>query len=222
MGDLSFIAINDKCEVVLDNEIYKSNIQGIEEKYIAISLPVANGTYAIMHKGDMTEIWCYHDNQVYSFTSTVIERKKEDAIKLILISKPSYENIKRVQRRKNFRVDLIESIKYKILNKNVVKTEIGKLKEASEEFSDGYMIDLSGGGLKIRIKQKPNVGDSIFVNLPIGDQKLFLISTCVRAIREVNGEYLCGLEFDDDIDERIREHIINYTFNIMRKHMKKR
>lgn len=77
MGDLSFIAINDKCEVVLDNEIYKSNIQGIEEKYIAISLPVANGTYAIMHKGDMTEIWCYHDNQVYSFTSTVIGGKKK-------------------------------------------------------------------------------------------------------------------------------------------------
>ncbi|URZ06349.1 flagellar brake protein [Clostridium felsineum] len=222
MSDLGFIAINDKCEIVVDDEIYKSNIQGIEDKYIAISMPINNGTYAIMHKGDMAEVWCYHNKQVYSFTATVIDRKKEDKIKLVLISKPNSKDVKRVQRRRNFRVELIENIRYKILNKSVAEEEAKELKNGSvQELSNGYMVDLSGGGLKIRIKEKPNIGDSIFVNLPIGDEKVFLISTCVRAIGELNGEYLCGLEFDDDVDEKVREHIINYTFNIMRKHMKK-
>lgn len=219
MGKLSYISINDKCEVVLEGEIYKSNIQEITEKYIAISLPVFNGAYAVLHKGDMIEIWCYHDNKIYSFVSHVIGRRKEK-IRMILISKPDNESIKKVQRRRNFRVDIIQSIKYKIINNGNVKGEVEKIKNNSDELLDGFMLDLSGGGLKIRIKEKVNIGDKIFINLPIENEKVFLVSTCVRAVKEVSGEYICGLEFYD-IDKKVKEHLIAYTFNIMRMRMKK-
>lgn len=220
MSDDSVVSINDKCEVLLENGIYKSNIQEITEKYIAISLPVSNGVYATPYKGDMVEIICYNNKKVYSFISTVIGRKK-DAISMILITKPNDEDIKRVQRRKNFRVELVEKIKYKVLDRSQIKDEVENLKKHSNELLDAILLDISGGGLKIKTKEKSKVGDVIFINMPLKKEKIFLVSTCIRTVVEANGEYIYGLQFYD-IDDKEREHIIAYTFDIMRERMKKR
>lgn len=217
----SYININDKCEVIWEKDVYKSNVQDITDKYIAISLPIANGSYASLLSRDNIEIIYSDDKNVYSFYSTVIGRKK-DKIPMVLISIPDEDKIRKIQRRKNFRVELIKEVKYKVIGKEkVTKALISYSLKHLEEFSLGTMLDLSGGGTRITINEKLNINDIIFIYLPIHDRNILVPCICVRCVKNQSGTYMCGFRFHE-IDGNQRENIILYTFDIMRERMKKK
>lgn len=215
------ININDKCEIIWEKDIYKSNVQDITDKYIAISLPVVSGSYASLIRGDNIEV-VYSDNEnVYSFYSTVVGRKK-DKIPMILISIPDENQIRRIQRRKNFRVELVEEIKYKVIDKkNITKALMKYLLNHIEEFSNGTILDLSGGGARITVNEKLQKNDVIIVYLSIRDRNILVPCSCIRCAKNQSGTYVCGFKFHE-IDGNQRENIILYTFDIMRERMKKR
>jgi c-di-GMP-binding flagellar brake protein YcgR len=217
----SSININDKCEIIWEKDVYKSNVQDITDKYIAISLPVASGSYASLVRGDNIEVIYSDDKNVYSFYSTVIGRKK-DKIPMILISIPDEDKIRRIQRRKNFRVELIEEIKYKVIGKEkITKALLNAELKRIEEFSNGTILDLSGGGTRITINEKLQRNDIIIIYLPIHDRNVLVPCSCIRCVKNQSGTYVCGFKFHE-IDGNQRENIILYTFDIMRERMKKR
>lgn len=217
----SSININDKCEIVWGKDVYKSNVQDITDKHIAISLPIAIGSYANLIKGDTIEVIYSDDKNVYSFYSTVIGRKK-DKIPMILISIPDEDKIRKIQRRKNFRVELIKEVKYKIIDKENITKELMKyLLNHIDEFSNGTMLDLSGGGVRITINEQLEKDDIIIIYLPINDKNILVQCSCIRCIKNQSGTYVCGFKFHE-IDGNQRENIILYTFDIMRERMKKR
>lgn len=217
----SSININDKCEVIWEKDVYKSNVQDITDKYIAISLPVANGAYASLIRGENIEIIYSDDKNVYSFYSTVIGRKK-DKIPMILIAIPDEDKIRKIQRRKNFRVEIVKQVKYKIMGKEkITKALLSSALKQLKEFSNGTMLDLSGGGTRITINEKLGKNDVIVIYLPIHDRNILIPCVCVRCVKNQSGTYVCGFKFHE-IDGNQRENIILYTFDIMREHMKKR
>lgn len=217
----SSININDKCEIIWEKDVYKSNVQDITDEHIAISLPVAVGSYASLIRGDNIEVIYSDDKNVYSFYSTVIGRKK-DKIPMILIAIPDEDKIRKIQRRKNFRVELIEEIKYKVIGKeNINKALIKQLLNHTDEFSNGTMLDLSGGGTRITIKEKLEKNDIIVVYLPVHDRNILVPCSCIRCAKNQSGTYVCGFKFHE-IDGNQRENIILYTFDVMRERMKKR
>lgn len=217
----SSININDKCEVIWEKDVYKSNVQDITDKYIAISLPIASGSYANLVSGDNIEIIYSDDKNVYSFYSIVTGRKK-DKIPMILISIPDEDKIRKIQRRKNFRVELIKEVKYKVIGKEkVTKALLSYSLKHLEEFSLGTMLDLSGGGTRITINEKLDINDIILIYLPIHDRNILVPCICVRCMKNQSGTYICGFRFYE-IDGNQRENIILYTFDIMRERMKKR
>lgn len=215
------ININDKCEIIWEKDIYKSNVQDITDKYIAISLPVVSGSYASLISGDNIEVIYSDDKNVYSFYSTVIGRKK-DKIPMILISIPDEDKIRRIQRRKNFRVELVKEVKYKVIGKEKLTKALMKyFLNNIEEFSNGTMLDLSGGGTRITINERLEKNDVVIIYLSIHDRNIIVPCSCIRCVKNQSGTYVCGFKFHE-IDGNQRENIILYTFDIMRERMKKR
>lgn len=216
------ISVNNKCEIIWDKDIYKSNVQDITEEYIAISLPIANGSYANLVKNDKIEVIYNNEDNLYSFEAKVIGRKKEKNIPMILINIPEEDQIKKIQRRRNFRIDLFEKVFYKVFDKeNFKESMLKSISGEVEEFLQGTMVDLSGGGMKLLVQGRIELGSLVIVQFGIHNKQIIAKGVCVRCIKLENGEFSCGIEFHE-IDGRQRENIISYTFDIMRERMKKR
>lgn len=210
------LTVNTKCEVVYEDKVYKSDIQDITEKYVAISIPVSNGEYILLTRGEIIDVIYYDDKNVYKFTSKVIGRKSE-GIQMLLLEPPL--EILKVQRRRFFRIEILSKIKFLKVKKNITEAEFNKLCVHADEknFSEAIMTDLSGGGLKAKIDSDIKIGDMVIIRLPIEDFDVNIPCYCVRAVKEENSKYYsCGFSFYN-INDRVREKIIAYIFRIMRE-----
>lgn len=214
--DTNDLLINDRVDIFYENTYYKSNIQDIKEEHIAISIPAINGKYAILGLNDKINVIYYKNGGAYRFETTVIARKKE-VIPIILIKKP--ESIIQIQRRMFVRIDLLQELKYISKNKidkfsddQIVNSIIKK----TVELSKAILLDLSSGGMRISINEKINYGDVIFVHLNFIENGFIIKSKVVRVNKGDRNNYICGFEFVD-INEKSRDTIMKYLFNIMRK-----
>lgn len=208
--------VNTKCEVIYEDKIYKSDIQDITEKYVAISIPVAYGEYIPLTRGETIEVIYYDDKNVYKFTSKVIGRKS-DGIQLLLLAPPL--EILKVQRRRYFRIDILTKIKLLKVKKDITEKEFNALCANADEksFNEAIMTDLSGGGLRAKVDMNVKIGDMLLIRLPIAHLDVNIPCYCVRAEKEDNSKYYsCGFSFYN-INDRVREHIIAYIFKIMRE-----
>jgi c-di-GMP-binding flagellar brake protein YcgR len=83
------------------------------------------------------------------------------------------------------------------------------------------MVDLSGGGMRIKLKDNLNAGDKIKITIPLDKDIIQLEGEIVRIEPEENAKRnICGISFID-LEERTREKIIRFIFQVMRDQMKK-
>lgn len=196
---LDKLSVNKKVIINKDDSTYLSLIQDINDDYLLIDVPYAKGEYLHSFKeGDTIEIDYYNDNSYFMFKVKVIARQKENGIPVYKVTIP--EEIKKVERRDFVRIDILENVFY---NKN-------------DKWNKAVLLDLSGGGMRIRIKEDIEVGDKIQVNLFIDEEKIQVNGVIVRVIQNEDKENICGLEFID-IDERKRDKIIEKIFLEMRR-----
>lgn len=212
--------VNTKCEVIFEDKTYKSDVQDITKEYIAISIPVSNGEYLLLTRGETVDVIYYDEKNVYKFTSKVIGRKSE-GIKMLLLSPP--DKISKIQRRRFFRINILSKIKILKVKKNITEKQFNNLCANADEksFSDAIMTDLSGGGLKAKTEMNVKTGDMFIIKLPITDFDVNIPCYCVRAVKEYETKYYCcGFSFYN-INDRVRDKIIAYIFRIMREQNKK-
>lgn len=196
---LDKLSVNKKVIINKDDSSYLSLIQDINDDYLLIDVPYAKGEYLhSFNEGDAIEIDYYNDNSYFRFKVKVIARQKENGIPVYKVTVP--EEIKKVERRDFVRIDILENVFY---NKN-------------DKWNKAVLLDLSGGGMRIRIKEDIEVGDKIQVNLFIDEEKIQVNGVIVRVIQNEDKENICGLEFID-IDERKRDKIIEKIFLEMRR-----
>lgn len=208
------LQINSKIEVVVKNEIYKSDIQDITESYIAITVPVKNTSYLPLTKGEEVSINYYDGKDKYNFESTVTGRTI-DKIFLILLSPP--RNIKLVQMRNYVRVAVVQDIAMAKLDKSMQnRREVLE----SLKFEKALLLDLSGGGIRIKTKQNLREGENVVVSMQLNNEVIPLKATVIRAEKQEDMTSICGLNFID-INEKIRELIIKQVFNVMREQRRK-
>ncbi|MDU4937076.1 MAG: PilZ domain-containing protein [Clostridium sp.] len=191
---------------ILDGEVfYKSNLQDVAENYLLIDIPVNNGIYLTMHENDEIEAEYYVDGgNYYKFNCRVLGRTREGKLNLYRLSKPY--NIIKIQRRNFVRVDMVEYAFYKLQNDN-----------EEEAWKKGIILDLSGGGMKIKTEEKLSLRDRVTVNIFIGEnEKIQVVGEAVRVEKCKINEYICGLKFKE-ISERTRDKIIQKVFEQMRK-----
>lgn len=101
---------------------------------------------------------------------------------------------------------MVEYAFYKLQNDN-----------GEEVWKKGIILDLSGGGMKIKIEEKLSLRDRVTVNIFIAEnEKVQIVGEVVRVEKSNTGEYICGLKFKE-ISERTRDKIIQKVFEQMRK-----
>lgn len=202
------IGINSRIEVLKDEKIYKALIIDMDDDYIKINLPVCEDEYLMLYKSDKVEIYCYtEDGQCYNFYCDVISKGREGNIIYYKLTSPY--NIKKIQRRDYVRVQVLREIEYKNLTEMKDKAEIF-------EFKKGIMVDLSGGGLKIKTNERLKKHDHVIIRIQLENSRIEVHGEVVRVESTPDKERLCGIKFTD-INESEIDRIVKELFEIMRK-----
>lgn len=195
------LEVNNNIEIYEDDKVYKSRIQSVNDKEIYIDIPLHNNEYLILNKGDDIHLIKYgNEGSVYELSCKVIDRKIEGNIRLYRLSEPY--DIKKIQRRNYVRVETIRGI---------------KCFRKDEEFN-ALILDLSGGGMKIKSNKKLEMDEEIVSFIKTDDGEFMVKGKIIRVEETSFNQYSLGIEFVD-IEERTREKIIKLVFSIMRKQM---
>ena len=209
------LIINKNIEIIWEKEAYKSIIQDIGEKYFSISIPSKNGNFIPLRQGDIAEVLYYDNLNIFQFDSNVVGRKF-DGIPLIMLETP--KKYKLVQRRQFFRVVTLDGLT--ILNYEKLKDKNNKriktLKPLNDKFKKAILIDLSGGGMRVKLEEPMVVGDILHLFLDIQKEEIEIYSKVVRIISSEFKSFTYGICFLD-LTEKEREKIIKYSFDITRR-----
>lgn len=206
LDELNF-EINSRIEVSWNDEYYKCTIEDIEDGFIAISIPIKDGQYIPLRVGERVEIIYYYSKDIYKFFTLVIGRRI-DRIPIIILAYP--KEVFKIQRRKFVRVQNINEVEY-------VKLE----SSTNQKPIKAVMVDLSGGGMRIKFKEDVKLGDKVKVWIPMGTEPIEVKGQVVRIeMIENTKRNICGVSFID-LEERVREKVIKLIFQVMRDQMKK-
>lgn len=228
MEEVNF-ELNNKLEVISNDKACKSDIQDVKEKSLLISIPMYEGHYVPFVKGEKIECLYFSEEYIFKFKSTVLGRI-EQGIQLLVIEKPEPQNIIRVQRRNYVRVSMVKEIKCSKFSLDL----ISKTKKNSEDEYKGLngiiidenklnkclLLDMSGGGMRIKTKETVNHGDLMVALLSLDSGELVVTAKVVRKQKTEEKDYIYGLTFTD-VADRDRERIIKYIFTVMRDQRKK-
>lgn len=207
------LRVNDRIEVIKDDKAYKTLIIDIQDDNLRINLPVVDGEYLMLHTNEVIQINSYLDeSRCFNFSSKVISRGREGNIIYYSISAPF--DVKKIQRRNFFRVNLLDEVQYKVI------TDVDKEIIDSIPYHNGLMVDLSGGGLKLKVKEKIKKEDIVLVKIEIKAMTIELKCSVARIEVTQEKEILCGLKFLD-ITQNQTDLIIEELFTIVRKQRSK-
>lgn len=196
------IHLNSIIDIIAeDGKTYKSRVQEIKNKEIFIDMPMENGEYILLKRGAEVNSILYNEKvgMLYKLKSKVLERVIDGNLRLYKITWP-YE-IKKLQRRNYVRVNTTKGIKYK--------------KKEDIIYSNGLVLDLSGGGMKIKLDKILSVGEEVELLIDLNG-KFAKIKGEVRRVDKDKDSYIVGFEFTD-IGEAVRDRIIQIVFSIMRR-----
>jgi c-di-GMP-binding flagellar brake protein YcgR len=207
--------LNNKIEVLWEDGNYKSVIQDITNNSIGINIPVCGGKYLPLRKGEWIEAICFSKNSIYKFNTVVLGRKI-DGMLIIMLAKP--KKFTRIQRRNHVRIPVLLNITCGALKLN---KDLNEIDDNQCEFFQAYSLDLSGGGMKIASDKKISLGDILLITLPLGKELLAIKGKVVRGYKDVDSKKnIYGVCFFD-IEQGVRENIIQFIFRIMRERRRK-
>lgn len=210
--------VNSKCEILIEDKVYKSSIQDLGKDYIGISIPISNGQYAPLNENDKVTVIYYNENNLYGFNTSVMGRKV-DIIPIILLKPP--KNVKKIQRRKFFRVNLFKDVEYLKVDKNISDITANKLTKDLKAFTKAIMLDLSGGGFRLKTKEAIRATDRFMIKIPLEHEDIFVLSDCIRVFRDTDTNlYVSGFSLFN-VDGKVQDKLIAYIFAVMREQMKK-
>lgn len=189
---------------------YLSKIEDIDEKEnLYIGIPIDKGKMITVSKGEDIIINCVKKDGVYNFTEPVIGRVAKP-FPYFIIKTP--KKINRIQRRNYVRILVNLLVDFFILNED--HTE-GK----------GVSINLSGGGIKLMLLKPIDIESNLEVSFTLtnGIRCKNIIGEIVREDIEENENgkrYYYSIEFLE-VEDKMRDDIISYLFDIQRERMKK-
>ena len=180
------LAVNSRIEVLKNENIYKALIIDTEEDNIKINIPVYKDEDLMLSRDDTIKINSYsEEGKCYSYNCDVLSQGKDNNVIYYRLSMPY--NVKNIQRRDFFRVSLLGDIEY-INTINMTEEEISKM-----PYSIGSMIDLSGSGLKVKVKEDLKKGDHVLIKLKLTNTCIIVKSEIVRVESTEDNQRLYGI-----------------------------
>lgn len=193
--------INGVVVVNYNDVIYKCSIQDISEEGFSISVPVNNGKFLMLDEGKNLDVeYCTETGNYYEFDVEVIGRDKSDKIPMYKLSLPM--NVRKIQRRNYVRVPVVKNVEYR--------------RDKEELWSKATILDLSGGGMKIKAAQEFKINEKLFIKIETSSEVFEITAEVKRSDKIKTYEYIYGLEFID-INENKRDKIVKEVFLVMRK-----
>jgi c-di-GMP-binding flagellar brake protein YcgR len=156
---------------------------------------------------------------IYSFEGKVLKRYKENSLYILEIE--FLGNIKKIQRREFFRINIIKNliIKEPIDDEFRNSLKMIELKDKIKFSTVTYSLkDISGGGLGFYSKDKFKLGTILIANLNLGLNNLEILGEIVRVIDISDSEtkYLIGVRYLH-LSPQKRSIIINFIFEKQRQ-----
>lgn len=221
MGEINF-KINRKIEIIFhDRGIGISLIQEIDEDGIYITIPLIKHQRQLLTIGERVEVVYCYDNELFGFTAKVIDKKVEN-IPLYKIEIP--EKFDRVQRRNFVRVPTNFEIQYGksdlLSEKDCARIKLEQLeREYKDQLGNGFSMDLSGGGIKLSIKEPLKENETVLVLLKHPSLDIVVKGKVVRCSPFISEKYVLyhvGIKFKE-MSDALREKIIRFVFMRMRE-----
>lgn len=208
----SRLQVQQKITVALlpGDTFYKSTIQDMDGETVSVSLPVKDGKYLLLQKGDSVNVEFAVNDAVYSFQTEILGRRKSNNVPLIVMRRPMA--FSRRQRRSYVRFPVILAFSFRFIS--------GAAGVQSEEQYTAKTVDLSGGGLQAACMKPILAGETLLITLKLDDGNPHELRLTGKVAWVVKDEWTrasrFGIQFDG-IRETDQERIISYIFNLMRQ-----
>lgn len=212
------LEINCVIDILFENNVYKSTIQDVKEEEFLIAVPINDGIFLNLKEGDELQQVIYDGNDnVFGYKSKVLGRYIEEKKPYYRLSFPY--DITKIQRRDYVRVDIVQIMNY--VNEKEIEDDFKKILNETEVIinkknKNAMLLDLSGGGMKIKINDSIKLNDIIVASLKYEDEVIEINGKVIRIIKAEDRSFICGVTFVD-INNFTREKIIKTVFKIMRK-----
>lgn len=236
----SRIAIGDKLELQkietglsenkdIASRSYASQVLDESEngEYL-VSMPLKEGRVVPFSVGQELYATFYSKSGLYGCRVEVTNRYKQEQFFTMEITQRTILN--KIQRREYYRFQYNKPLKYRILSeaeqKLIEQDAVYDWDEASLEWKDGIMIDLSGGGIQFVSGTQEEPGSHMQVCFEITEngkaKHIYAFATLLRSEKNQNKSTIydhCLMFWK--MNEKIREKIIRFIFDEERKNRSK-
>lgn len=208
MSSLDQLQINARIELEVDDPDYAgkyfSRIMDISRKEIKIMAPSVQGTVLPIPTRTRVRITFVGERALYSF-NTIIVSRFNDPISGFTLKVPN--KLRRIQRREFVRLEVKIQNRYRVVN------EVNLLEEDSRPYNQGYIFDISGGGVRFYSDEEIEVDSYLEMLLdiePINTENL--VGKVVRCIEREEGGYEIGVAFLE-LTPSTQDQIISWIFD---------
>lgn len=213
-----------------DYRTYKSKIVDlINENTVKLVMPIEGGNIVLLPLEGVFDIFFYTNNGLYQSKGKVIERLKENNLFVFIFEMT--QPIKKNQRREFYRFNCIIDMKYASITESESKMILPEVIEEARgnkiKWSDGFIVDISGGGIRITTNNEFAKGSYIITNFNLMINHIMKqYSTVVKVISSEkilnrSGQYESRGKYISLRKEEIEE-IVRYIFEEERKSRKNR
>ncbi len=211
-------AVSDKMH------IYRSKIFDImSEDTLLIAMPVEASRVILLPKDIRYDLSFFAEKGLYNCSAEVTGRFKEG--NLYSVAMKVISPLKKLQRRKFFRLDCLVDFSYYVLYDEEEKengdpyiaheTHLRRYPEDNRK--TGVIVDISGGGIRtITTEELPKDGDLlVFFRVNMGDVEIPFVTYAhvvkSKILDAHSRRYESGLEYWN-MEEKVRESIVRYVF----------
>lgn len=171
---------HDAASVILD----------VDASAITVANPMIEGKFIHFAKGDPFKVAFYRDNDgYYEFQTNVLKDVEQSSHQFLFLAHA--HELKRMQSRMFFRMPTRIPLKFRCFawDENL-KSRYHLEKEALEEQKEGYILDLSGGGMMFITEEKPAKNDMLIFDLQLNPENIIrdLLGKVVGVEKQLAGD----------------------------------
>ena len=216
---------NSKSGDLNEKKNYKSQVYDIvSEDQIKIAMPMEQGKVILLPVDGEYNLCFYTQSGLYQCLARVIDRYKSDNIFVLVMELTT--DIRKYQRREYYRLNCVLDMKAR----NVTPSDKGpggsveqvQFLDTDITFSNGTMVDISGGGARFISKDRYPKGSNIqfaftlFVNGKLTEYKLLGRVLYSEELASRAGSFEHRIQFINIMNDE-RESIIKFIFEEERK-----
>ena len=230
-----YVKLGDKLELeTIDNlktknelsekKNYRSQVYDIvSEDQIKIAMPMEQGKIILLPVDGEYNICFYTQTGLYQCLARVIDRYKSDNIFVLVMELTT--DIRKYQRREYYRLNCVLDMKARSITNSgssEVSTEQVHFLDTDLTFSNGTMVDISGGGARFISRDRYPKGSniqfafSLFVNGKLTEYKLLGRVLYSEELESRPGSFEHRIQFRNIMKDE-RESIIKFIFEEERK-----